>query len=48
MDSGLSHNDKIKSLQEAGFNVDVIYFDFAKAFDKVDHNILLKNLNAWA
>jgi hypothetical protein len=32
------------NLLEQGFNVDVIYFDFAKAFDKVDHNILLHKL----
>ena len=29
---------------ETGANVDVIYLDFAKAFDKVDHNILLSKI----
>jgi hypothetical protein len=29
---------------EEGGNVDVIYTDFAKAYDKVDHTILLKKL----
>ena len=38
----LAHYDTIISLLEEGYNVDVIYLDFAKAFDKVDHNILLR------
>ena len=29
---------------EDGDAVDVIYLDFAKAFDKVDHGILLRTL----
>ena len=29
---------------EKGNNVDVIYLDFAKAFDKVDHGILCHKL----
>ena len=29
---------------EQGQNVDVIYLDFAKAFDKVDHQIVLQKL----
>ena len=37
----LAHHDQIISLLEDGQNVDVIYLDFAKAFDKVDHNIVL-------
>ena len=32
------------SLLEEGLNVDVIYLDFSKAFDKLDFNILLKKL----
>ena len=40
----LAHYDNIISLLEDGQNVDVVYLDFAKAFDKVDHNILLRKL----
>ena len=29
---------------ESGLNADVIYLDFAKAFDKVDHGILIRKL----
>ena len=29
---------------EEGKNIDVIYLDFAKAFDKVDHGILIHKL----
>ena len=38
----LAHHDNIISLLEDGMNVDVVYLDFAKAFDKVDHNLVLK------
>ena len=37
----LAHHDNIINLLEEGGNVDVIYLDFAKAFDKVDHKIVL-------
>ena len=37
----LAHHDNIISQLEDGYNVDVVYLDFAKAFDKVDHNIVL-------
>ena len=41
----LDHVDNIlKNLQE-NKEVDVIYLDYAKAFDKVDHEILLKKLS---
>ena len=37
----LGHYKKILEELEKSNNVDVIYLDFAKAFDKVDHGILL-------
>ena len=40
----LSHFDRITASLEKGFGVDVIYLDFAKAFDKVDHIITLHKL----
>jgi len=40
----LAHHDNIINLLEEGGNVDVVYLDFAKAFDKVDHNIVLKKV----
>ena len=40
----LAHYDKIVEYMEHGFNVDVVYLDFAKAFDKVDHGILIRKL----
>ena len=41
----LDHHDKIISLLERGLNVDSIYLDFSKAFDKVDHQIVLSKLS---
>ena len=40
----LSHLDALLDNMEKGYDVDVIYLDFAKAFDKVDHGILLEKL----
>ena len=40
----LEHHNKILEELEKSNNVEVIYFDFAKAFDKVNHGILLKKL----
>ena len=37
----LNYYDSIITLIEEGNHVDAIYLDFSKAFDKVDHNILL-------
>ena len=38
------HHKKILEELEKSNNVDVIYLDFAKAFNKVDHGILLNKL----
>lgn len=40
----LSHYDQITKSLEEGYNVDVIYLDFSKAFDKLDFNITLQKL----
>jgi len=41
----LEHFDNVLKILCSGDEVDVIYLDYAKAFDKVDHNILLAKLN---
>ena len=41
----VEYRNKILKELEKSNNVDIIYFDFAKAFDKVDHGILLNKLN---
>ena len=40
----LEHHQTILSILEDGNTADVVYLDFAKAFDKVDHAILLEKL----
>ena len=40
----IAHCDHITRLLESGQNVDVIYIDFAKAFDKVDYLVTKKKL----
>ena len=40
----IAHFDNITRLLETGQNVDVIYLDFAKAFDKVDFHVTLQKL----
>ena len=40
----LAHYDNILDHLEAGYNVDVVYLDFAKAFDKVDFSIVLNKM----
>ena len=40
----LAHIDTILEMLSEGANADVIYLDFAKAFDKVSHKILLRKI----
>ena len=40
------HYDRILELLENGGSVDVVYIDFAKAFDKLDFGITLKKLSS--
>ena len=42
----LEHHEEILRILETGENVDVIYLDFLKAFDKVDIGILLRKAKA--
>ena len=44
----LSVFDDVMQILSSGNNtVDMVYLDFAKAFDKVDHGVLLHKKNAW-
>ena len=43
----IDHVDHILKSLNAGDEVDAIYLDYAKAFDKVDHQILLKKLQCY-
>ena len=43
----LDHIDKIISNFQSGLDTDCIYLDFSKAFDKVDHALLLKKLEKY-
>lgn len=49
MNNFVIHNflDAILKNNFDGAETDVIYLDYAKAFDKVDHNILLKKLSIY-
>ena len=40
----LVHRENIFKNMKSGNETDVVYLDFAKAFDKVDHNILAKKI----
>ena len=42
----LAHQDFILQNLEEKINVDVIYLDFSKAFDRVDHSVLLSKVKA--
>ena len=42
----LAHFDHITTCLEKGYGVDVVYLDFAKAFDKLDHGITLYKLKS--
>jgi len=42
----LNYHKDILTMVENSEKVDAVYLDFAKAFDKVDHKILLKKLES--
>ena len=41
----LEHFDTVLSILDDEMNADDVYLDFAKAFDKVDHNIVLRKIS---
>ena len=43
----LSHTNSVLSNLVEGHDVDCVYIDYAKAFDKVDHKILIKKLELY-
>ena len=43
----LKHYDSILQNYNSGAETDVLYLDFAKAFDKVDHNLLIAKLQIY-
>ena len=42
----IAHFDRISQLLESNQNVDVVYLDFAKAFDKVDFLVTMRKLHS--
>ena len=43
----LKHLESIFNILESEANADVLYLDFSKAFDKVDHNMLMNKLEGY-
>ena len=42
----IAHQDEIVKAMEEGYNMEVVYLDIAKAYDKVDHHLLLLKMRA--
>ena len=42
----LEHQQTILASMETGTSTDVVYLDFAKAYDKVDYGVLVSKLRA--
>merc|ERR1712240_945661 len=42
----IAHQEEIICALENGYNIEVVYLDFAKAYDKVDHHLLLLKMRA--
>jgi hypothetical protein len=40
----LEHHHRLEAQLEEGADLDALYLDFAKAFDKVDHGMLFRKL----
>ena len=43
----LSQLEAILNMLENGENIEFIYLDFSKAYDRVDHAILIEKMCAW-